>query len=96
MSEAQIQVDEDNRRSFRRMRTLKKGTIIIQGGYSVYDCVVRNLSDGGAMLQVSGFGIPSHFDLAMDAAIPRRPCTVRWRSDGAVGVSFDDVAQKAA
>lgn len=94
--EAQIADGEDNRRVFRRMRTLKKGTIILQGGYSVYDCTVRNVSDGGAMLQISGLGIPTHFELAMDAAIPRRHCTVRWRSENAIGVSFDDVAQRAA
>lgn len=94
--EAQAEPGEDNRRTFRRMRTLKKGTIVLNGGYSVYDCVVRNLSEGGAMLQIAGLGIPSHFELTMDAAVPRRACTVRWRSDGALGVSFDDVEQKAA
>ena len=80
-----------NRRAARRMRTLKKATIIIQGGYSVFDCVIRNLSDTGALLQVGGLGIPSHFTLKYDAPVPTHPCTVRWRTENAMGVSFDDV-----
>jgi hypothetical protein len=83
---------EANRRSARRMRTLKKATIILSGGYSVYDCVIRNLSETGAMLQVAPLGIPNHFELVLDAAVPRHVCTVRWRTDCAMGVSFDDVA----
>jgi hypothetical protein len=87
--------DAANRRVARRMRTLKKATIILHGGYSVYDCVIRNLSDTGAMLQVAPLGIPNHFDLRLDAPVPSHPCTVRWRTDSAMGVSFDDVSQPA-
>jgi len=86
-----------NRRGARRVRTLKGGRIILNGGYSVFDCVIRNLSDTGAMLQLSGpLGIPTHFELAMDASKARRPCTVRWRTDRAIGVSFDDVVEPKA
>jgi PAS domain S-box-containing protein len=35
-------------------------------------------------------GVPSHFEIMMDAAKQRRQCTVRWRSENAMGVSFDD------
>jgi hypothetical protein len=87
----------DNRRRAPRMRTLKGGRIVIGSGVSVFDCLIRNLSDTGAMLAMSNpFGIPSHFDLMMDSAKPRRPCTVRWRSDAALGVSFDDMTSIAA
>jgi hypothetical protein len=88
--------DPANRRVARRVRTLKKGTIILKGGYSVFDCIVRNVSDTGAMLQIGGLGIPSHFTLEYDAPVPRHPCTVRWRSENAIGVSFDDVQQAYA
>lgn len=83
--------DPANRRVSRRMRTLKKATIVIQGGYSVFDCVIRNISETGALLQVGGLGIPSHFTLKYDAPVPTHPCTVRWRTETAIGVSFDDV-----
>ena len=96
--EAHINENADiaNRRAARRMRTLKKATIVLKGGYSVYDCVIRNLSDTGAMLQVGGLGIPSHFELVLDAAVPRHLCTVRWRTEDAIGVSFDDGQLQAA
>jgi hypothetical protein len=87
--------DGANRRVARRMRTLKKATIILRGGYSVYDCIVRNISDTGALLQVTPLGIPAHFELVLDAAIPRRMCTVRWRTESAMGVSFDDMDARA-
>jgi PilZ domain len=87
--------DMENRRAARRNRTLKRATIIFNGGYSAFDCTVRNLSDTGAMLQVASLGIPTHFELRMDAATPHRPCTVRWRTESAIGVSFDEVAPKS-
>jgi hypothetical protein len=36
-------------------------------------------------------GVPSHFEIMMDADKQRRQCTVRWRAENAMGVSFDDV-----
>ncbi len=92
-----ILVEGDNRRRARRMRVFKGAQIIVGSGYSVFDCLVRNLSETGAMLALSDpFGVPSHFDLTMDAAKARRPCTVRWRSGSALGVSFDDADPLAA
>ncbi len=89
--------ESDNRRRAQRMRTLKGGKIIFPGGYSVFDCVVRNLSATGAMLALSEpMSIPSHFELVLEAANARRPCTVRWRSPNAIGVSFDDAGPSAA
>lgn len=82
------------------MRTLKGGRIVFNAGFAVFDCVVRNISEGGAMLQLSGpLGIPRQFELIMDPGSPRRKCTVRWRTENAIGVSFDppdDAAPAAA
>ncbi|HEY5082449.1 MAG TPA: PilZ domain-containing protein [Bauldia sp.] len=90
-------VTDDNRRRSPRMRTLKGGRIVTDSGNSVFDCTIRNLSETGAMLALSNpFGIPAHFDLMLQAPKPRRPCTVRWRSDAALGVSFDDMTSIAA
>ena len=85
------------RRVERRVRALKGGRIVFNGDKSVFDCRIRNLSTGGALLEVpSMLGIPSHFDLIMDAAIARRPCSVRWHTDRLMGVRFDDVPEKVA
>jgi PilZ domain len=90
-------VDSDNRRQAPRVRTLKGGRIVTGSGNSVFDCMIRNISETGAMLALPNpFGIPAHFDLMLHAPKPRRPCTVRWRTDAAIGVSFDDVTAIAA
>jgi hypothetical protein len=86
----------DERRSERRVRTLKRARIIFSHGYGVFDCVVRNISPAGALLDLpSMLGVPSHFDIAIDTA-PGRPCTVRWHTDHLMGVQFDDAVVKAA
>src|SRR5690349_5209455 len=72
----------------RRNRTLKSGRIIFNGGYSVLTCTIRNLSEGGAMIEVVAMlGIPHEFDLAVEPAPPRR-CRVAWRRDNRLGVYF--------
>ena len=84
-------IEQADKRASRRVRTLKGGRIILHGGYSVFACTVRNLSDTGAMLQLGETtGVPTHFDLEIEPGRPPRKCTVRWRSQTALGVSFDD------
>lgn len=86
----------ENRRE-RRMRVLKSARIIFNGGYSAFDCRVRNLSSGGAMLEMpSLLGIPTHFEIAMGGSGKHRPCTVMWRTDTLMGVAFDDVGGQVA
>jgi hypothetical protein len=84
--------DPRNRRAEPRARTLKRGLIVFHDGHSVFDCTVRNLSSGGAMLLFGDpVGVPSHFDLAIRPSHDRRVCTVRWRDENALGVSFDTI-----
>ncbi len=80
-----------NQRSEPRPRTLKGGRIVFNGGYSSYDCTIRNLSAGGAMLEfASTVGIPNVFDLFIsNSGGVRHSCTVRWRTNVALGVAFD-------
>jgi hypothetical protein len=90
-AQADPTMDQADRRASRRARTLKGGRIILNGGYSVFACTVRNMSETGALLQLGETtGIPTHFDLEVEPGRPTRKCTVRWRSQTAVGVSFDD------
>ena len=84
------QIQHENRRRAERARTLKRARIILNHGYSVFDCMIRNLSDGGAMLQMADqLGVPDHFELAIGHARHGNLCTVRWRNEAARGVSFD-------
>jgi hypothetical protein len=75
-------------RNVARHRALKGAHIAFKGHGAVIDCVVRNLSDGGACLNVeSSIGIPDSFDLVLDHASVR-DCRVTWRKATQIGVAF--------
>jgi hypothetical protein len=83
-----VQSDHDNRRRERRNRTLKSGQIVFNGGFSSVACTVRNLSSGGALLELpSVVGVPREFQLKMDGS-PLRACEIRWRDERHIGVKF--------
>ena len=51
-----------------RTRTLKTAHIVFNGGGSVIDCIVRNLSSAGALLVLpSVFGVPETFEFLIDS-----------------------------
>ena len=63
------------KRTVARHRALKAATIEFGGG--VIDCMVRNVSDVGAALDVSTpIGIPAHFTLVLAADGLHKPCHV--------------------
>jgi hypothetical protein len=77
----------ENRKSVRH-RVFKAGIIEFNraGGIS---CTVRNISDGGACLEVaSPLGIPDDFDLHIASDRRTIPCHRVWINDRRVGVSF--------
>jgi hypothetical protein len=77
-----------DKRVFPRNRVLRAGAIEFNGG--VIDCVVRNLSSTGAMLDVaSPVGIPEHFTLVLPADGHCTPCHVVWRKAKRIGVTFE-------
>jgi hypothetical protein len=77
---------ENNRRALRQ-RVFKAGSIEFNG--STIDCVVRNLSETGAALEVaSPTGIPAEFDLSISGNIAKRLCRVVWVRDKRIGVAF--------
>lgn len=79
------------RRDGHRARTLRSGKIVFNYKGSVFDCVVRNLSDEGACLQVESTAqIPKEFALLLDGETTPRKCHKAWRSDDRVGIAFDD------
>jgi hypothetical protein len=81
----------DEKRIASRHRVLKAATIAFGGGG--ISCVVRNVSEAGAALDVaSPLGIPDDFDLLIEADGSRRRCRVMWRTDRRIGVSFAPVA----
>ena len=80
----------DDRRRYPRMRMLKSGKVLL--GKHGIPCAVRNISEGGACLEMSlTFGIPKLFDLVIGEK-PPRTCKVMWLNDARVGVEFQDDA----
>ncbi len=75
-------------RTAQRHRVLKGGTISFNG--AGISCIVRNLSDTGAALEVnSPVGIPPNFALVVDGDHVARPCHVVWRKEKRIGIAFD-------
>ena len=77
----------ENRKS-QRHKVFKAATIEFNraGGIS---CIVRNISDGGACLEVaSPFGIPTEFDLHIAGNPAGQHCRAVWRTEKRIGVAF--------
>jgi hypothetical protein len=79
----------NEKREIQRRRALKTGTICIDNK-STIDCVVRDLSNTGAFLEIeSPIGIPDKFTLIMKAAGAKQTCHVAWWSARRIGARFD-------
>jgi len=71
-----------------RNRVLKVGTIEFDG--SSINCMVRNLSNTGAALDLSDpDSVPEYFTLVMLAEGLRLPGQIVWRKGKRIGVTLD-------
>jgi hypothetical protein len=78
----------DDKRARQRQRTFKGGSVSWTGGVSV-DCIIRNLSETGALLELSNAnGIPDTFTLIIKPELLKRSCQIAWRSESRFGVRF--------
>jgi len=78
----------EEKRSSVRHRVLKGAHAAFNDGRSTISCVVRNLSEEGALLRfTSVLGVPDQFVLAFDDG-PRRDCKVLRRSPTELAVEF--------
>ncbi len=80
-----------DRRKSSRKRILKVGRTFWPNGDSS-ECIVCNLSDTGAQLELRG-PVPNLFDLVVDGDSSRRPCSVVWRKANRIGVKFQEPSQ---
>ncbi|NHT76424.1 PilZ domain-containing protein [Rhizobiaceae bacterium CRRU44] len=72
-----------------RMRTFKSGRLVFNEGSSTLDCVVRNISDGGAKLSFNQVAaIPDVFQISLSDGA-KKTCRIVWRKSLDVGVSFE-------
>ncbi len=80
-------IDLADARRAKRRGVLDMGLIRI-GDISV-SCIVRNISDAGAALEIGPqSGIPDQFKLIVLPKQKIHACTVVWRKDRRIGVSF--------
>jgi PilZ domain len=77
----------DEHRTSPRRRVLKSGQIAFSDKVPKLECMVRNVSDTGACVQISTtVGMPTSFGLLIDGV--RHNCRVVWRTDTRLGVAF--------
>lgn len=64
--------------------------IAYNGGQTRLGCIIRNLSESGAKLEVASVtGIPMSFDLLAPGHRPHH-CRVAWRALKELGVEFQE------
>jgi hypothetical protein len=76
------------RRKMTRKRVLKGGKFLL-GKTSSRDCVVRNLSDAGAGVEVPNtIDLPEALEFTLDDGRSSRRARLVWRKIGKTGVEF--------
>jgi len=84
-----MQQRSTEKRGGTRSRMLKGGLIAFSGRHATMPCVVRDISDGGARLQVAqGTAVPDTFELIIELDGLEVQCLVVWRKAQEVGVGF--------
>ena len=77
------------RRLAPRRNTAIEAKIVFAGGSSERPCIVRNVSESGARIEVASVrGIPDTFDLVVPGHYPQ-PCRIAWRALKEMGVAYE-------
>lgn len=86
---ADEQMRTQERRKNVRTRQFKGGRVIFNEGYGCFNCLIRNISKGGAKLQLEGNAvIPALIDLEVPGDGLAYSCQVIWRTSRELGVRF--------
>ncbi len=81
-------MDQESRAEH-RSRTLKRGQVRIDGGKSLIDCTIRDLTETGAKLRFEDvFPLPLQFDLFIVDANAVWPAHIAWQKGAEAGVKF--------
>ena len=76
------------RRKLFRSRVLKNAKFFL-GTSSVVDCIVRNLTDLGARVQISHTAeLPEKLTITFDRGRTLRSCRIVWRNPTEAGLEF--------
>lgn len=82
-------VASEERRAHQRSRVLKPVKAVFNANRCVLDCVMRDISIGGARLFCDeAMRLPEHFQLVFMAEREMRDVRVAWRKHDQLGVAF--------
>lgn len=80
------------RRQHRRAHVLRRARIVFRQGNCTIDCVVLDLSAGGARLKFGGWlALPAVFEIHFDSGLARR-AEICFRGVDTAGIRFTDEA----
>lgn len=92
----ELEPDGSERRVAPRMRTLKRAKIIFNGGFSTFDCILRNISATGALLTIDEAAhLPKEFLIRIGEERDERPAKLVYRRGMFAGIRFLDIAAEA-
>lgn len=85
------------RRTAPRMRVLKRAKLIFNGGFSTFDCIVRNISATGALLTIDdSVQLPKEFRIRIGEEQAIRPAELIYRRSMFAGIRFLDLGERGA
>ena len=91
-SAPQVESDETEREwveHAHRARVFKKGKMVFENGLRSIPCTVRNLADGGALLEFEqAYLLPTEFELFIELEDYEVTCERRWEDGLRCGVQF--------
>ena len=77
------------KRESKRYSINRVAKFVTESGALPRDCIVTNISEGGARLFSEAANIPDQFRLLIDGDTPiPEECRVVWRLGGEIGVAF--------
>jgi PilZ domain len=72
-----------------RRRTNQSAWMTIDGGFAARQCIVIDISEGGARLRVDDPQfVKPQFQLKFDRTSPGRACKVAWKKGDVIGIKF--------
>lgn len=87
--------DGAERRRAPRMRVLKRAKLIFNGGFSTFDCIVRNISATGALLTIDdSVQLPKEFRIRIGEEQAIRPAELIYRRSMFAGIRFLDLGDR--
>jgi hypothetical protein len=89
--------DAKDRRRTQRRRVLKEGKLVFGKAHSVADCVIDNVSEGGAHIRItSSHGVPQDFYLVEANRGIIHKAEVAWRTTSGIGLKIMGPLEDAA